>query len=42
VLSVLSGEMTIAEAARRNQISGQSISRWTLQFPDGGNPPPPQ
>ncbi|WP_229686956.1 transposase, partial [Longimycelium tulufanense] len=36
VLSVLSGEMTIAEAARRNKVSEQSVSRWKAQFLDGG------
>ena len=28
VLSVLAGEMTIAEAARREKVSEQSIGRW--------------
>jgi transposase len=36
VLSVLSGEMTIAEAARRNKVSEQSVSRWKTQFLEGG------
>lgn len=36
VLSVLSGEMTIAEAARRNKVSEQSVSRWKAQFLDSG------
>ncbi len=36
VLSVLSGEMTAAEAARRNQVSETAIGRWKLQFLDGG------
>lgn len=36
VLSVLSGEMTIVEAARRNQTSEQSIGRWKQQFLKGG------
>src|SRR5690606_41029624 len=36
VLSVLSGEMTIAEAARRNKVSEQSVSRWKAQFLEGG------
>lgn len=36
VLSVLSGEMTIAEAARRNKVSEQSVSRWKAQFLAGG------
>lgn len=36
VLSVLSGEMTIAEVARRNKVSEQSVSRWKAQFLEGG------
>jgi transposase len=36
VLSVLSGEMTIAEAVRRNKVSEQSVSRWKAQFLEGG------
>ena len=36
VLSVLSGEMTIVEAARRNQTSEQSVGRWKQQFLEGG------
>jgi transposase len=36
VLSVLSGEMTIAEAARQNRVSEQSVSRWKAQFLEGG------
>ena len=32
VLSVLAGEMTIAEAARREKVSEQSISRWKAEF----------
>jgi transposase len=32
VLSVLAGEMTIAEAARREKASGQSIGRWKADF----------
>jgi transposase len=36
VLSVLSAEMTIAEAARRNKVSEQSVSRWKAQFLEGG------
>ena len=36
VLSVISGEMTIAEAARRGKVSEQSISRWKQQFLEGG------
>lgn len=36
VLSVLAGEMTIAEAARRNKVSENSVSRWKQQFIEGG------
>ena len=36
VLSVISGEMTIGEAARRGKASEQSISRWKQQFLEGG------
>lgn len=36
VLSVLSGEMTIAEAARQNKVFEQSVSRWKAQFLEGG------
>ena len=32
VLSVLAGEMTIAEAARRNKVSETSIGKWMQQF----------
>ena len=37
VLSVLSGEMSIVEAARRNGLSEQSISRWKQLFLEGGH-----
>lgn len=36
VLSVLAGEITIAEAARREKVSEQSIGRWKLDFLEGG------
>ena len=36
VLSVISGEMTTAEAARRGKTSEQSISTWKRQFLEGG------
>jgi transposase len=36
VLAVISGEMTIAEAARRSKVSEQSISNWKRQFLEGG------
>ena len=32
VLSVISGEMTIAQAARHGKVSEQSVSRWKQQF----------
>ena len=36
VLSVLAGEVTIAEAARREKVSEQSIGRWKSVFLEGG------
>ncbi len=36
VLSVLAGERTIAEAARREKVSEQSISRWKAEFGEAG------
>ncbi len=36
VLSVLAGEMTIAEAARREKVSEQSIGRWKADFLEAG------
>ena len=36
VLSVLRGECTVAEAARRNKCSETSISKWRDQFVQGG------
>lgn len=36
VLSVLAGEMTVAEAARRNKTSGTSVAAWKAQFLEGG------
>jgi transposase len=36
VVAVISGEMTIAEAARRGKASEQSISRWKQQFLESG------
>lgn len=35
VLSVLSGERAIVEAARRNEVSEQSVSRRKAQFREG-------
>lgn len=36
VLSILAGETSIAEAARSNRVSEQSISAWKKQFLDSG------
>jgi transposase len=36
VLSVLAGELTMAEAARRNKVSETSIGRWKQQFLEAG------
>lgn len=36
VLSVLAGEMTIAEAARRNKVSETSVAKWKAQFLESG------
>ncbi|MQA06799.1 MAG: helix-turn-helix domain-containing protein, partial [Streptosporangiales bacterium] len=36
VLSVLAGEVTVAEAARREKVSEQSIGRWKAEFLEGG------
>jgi transposase len=36
VVSVVSGEMTVAEAARRSKVSEQSIGNWKRQFLEGG------
>lgn len=36
VLSVLAGEMTVAEAARRNKVSETSIGKWKQQFLEAG------
>jgi transposase len=36
VLSVLAGEMTIAEAARRNKTSETSVGKWKQQFLESG------
>jgi transposase len=37
VLSILAGEMSLAEAARREKVSEQSIGRWKAEFLEGGN-----
>ena len=36
VLSVLQGEVSIAEAARREKVSEQAIGNWKRQFLEGG------
>lgn len=36
VLSVLAGEMTVAEAARRNKVSETSVAKWKQQFLESG------
>jgi transposase len=36
VLAVLAGETSIAEAARKEQVSEQSISRWKAEFVEAG------
>ncbi|MBA0053577.1 helix-turn-helix domain-containing protein [Streptomyces sp. AJS327] len=36
VLSVLSGDHTIAEAARKANVSEQSVGNWKRQFLEGG------
>ena len=36
VLSVLRGECTVAEAARRNKCSETSIAKWRERFVQGG------
>ena len=36
VMSILAGETTIAEAARREKVSEQSIGRWQADFLEAG------
>lgn len=36
VLSVLAGELTVAEAARREKVIEQSIGRWKADFLEAG------
>lgn len=36
VLSVLSGEASVAEAARKEKLSEQSIGRWKAEFLEAG------
>jgi transposase len=35
VLSILAGEVTVAEAARRAKVSEQSVGNWKRQFLEG-------
>src|SRR5450759_2107998 len=36
VLSILAGEMSVAEAARRSKVSEQSVGNWKRQFLEAG------
>jgi transposase len=36
VLAILAGEMSIAETARKEQVSEQSIGRWKAEFIEAG------
>ena len=36
MLAILAGEMSIAEAARKEQVSEQSIGRWKAEFIEAG------
>src|SRR5665647_112185 len=36
VLSILAGEMTVAEAARRSKVSEQSVGNWKRTFLEAG------
>lgn len=36
VLSILAGELTVAEAARRAKVSEQSVGNWKRQFLEPG------
>jgi transposase len=36
VLAILSGEMSMAEAARKEKVSEQSIGRWKAEFLEAG------
>jgi len=36
VLSILAGEMSVAEAARRSKVSEQSVGNWKRQFLQAG------
>ena len=36
MLSVIAGEVTVAEAARREKVSEQSVGRWKADFLEAG------
>ena len=36
VLSILAGELSVAEAARRSKVSEQSVGNWKRQFLEAG------
>jgi transposase len=36
VLSILAGEVTVAEAARRAEVSQQSVGNWKRHLPESG------
>ncbi len=36
VMSVIAGELSVAEAARREKVSEQSIGRWKADFLEAG------
>lgn len=36
MLSVLAGEVSVTEAARKEKVSEQSIGRWKAEFLEGG------
>ncbi|HZK50034.1 MAG TPA: helix-turn-helix domain-containing protein [Actinomycetota bacterium] len=36
VLSILAGEVTVAEAARRTKVSETTVGNWKRQFLEGG------
>ena len=36
VLSILAGELSVAQAARQEKVSEQSIGRWKAEFLEGG------
>ncbi len=36
VMSVIAGELTVAEAARREKVSEQSVGRWKADFLEAG------